>query len=37
MCPKLPTRLRRWINCTVHEGAELRAFVSMTFVTGVVI
>jgi hypothetical protein len=37
MCPKLPTRLRRWINRTVREGAGMRAFVSVTFVTGVVI
>jgi len=34
---KLPTRLRRWINRTVREGAGLRAFVPVTFVTGVVI
>lgn len=34
---KLPTRLRRWINRTVREGAGLRAFVPVTFVTGIVI
>jgi len=34
---KLPTRLRRWINRTVREGAGIRAFVPVTFVTGVVI
>ena len=34
---KLPARLRRWINCTIREGAGLRAFVPVTFVTGAVI
>jgi len=34
---KLPTRLRRWINRTVREGAGMRAFVPVTLVTGVVI
>lgn len=34
---KLPLRLRRWINRVIREGAGLRAFVPMSFVTGVVI
>jgi cytochrome c biogenesis protein CcdA len=34
---KLPTRLRRWINRTIREGAGVRAFVPMTFLTGMVI
>ena len=33
---KLPTRLRRWINRAVREGAGMRAFVPDTFVTGAV-
>ena len=33
----LPARLRRWINRAVREGAGMRAFVPVTFVTGVVI
>jgi len=31
---KLPTRLRRWINRVVREGAGMRAFVPVTFITG---
>jgi cytochrome c biogenesis protein CcdA/glutaredoxin len=34
---KLPTRLRRWINRAVREGAGMRAFVPVTFITGAVI
>jgi cytochrome c biogenesis protein CcdA len=34
---KLPARLRRWINRTIRRGAGMRAFVPVTFVTGVVI
>ncbi len=34
---KLPTRLRRWINRTVREGAGLRAFIPVTFFTGAVV
>lgn len=34
---KLPARLRQWINRTVREGAGMRAFVPVTFVTGAVI
>jgi len=34
---KLPTRLRRWINRVIREGASMRAFVPVTFVAGVVI
>ena len=34
---KLPIRLRRWINRAIREGAGLRAFVPVTFVTGAVI
>jgi len=34
---KLPTRLRRWINRAVREGAGMRAFVPVTLVTGVVV
>ena len=34
---KLPTRLRRWINLVIREGAGLRAFVPVAFVTGAVI
>ena len=34
---KLPTRMRRWVNRTVREGAGLRAFVPVTFATGVVV
>jgi hypothetical protein len=34
---KLPTRLRRWINRVIREGARMRAFVPVTFVAGVVI
>jgi cytochrome c biogenesis protein CcdA len=34
---KLPLRLRRWINRVIREGAGLRAFVPVSFVTGVVI
>ena len=34
---KLPPRLRRWVNRTVREGAGVRAFLPVTFVTGVVI
>ena len=34
---KLPTRLRRWINRVIREGAGLRAFVPVAFATGAVI
>jgi len=34
---KLPLRLRRWINRVIREGAGLRAFVPVSFVTGVMI
>ncbi len=34
---KLPLRLRRWINRVIREGAGLRAFVPVAFVTGMVI
>ncbi len=34
---KLPLRLRRWINRVIREGAGLRAFVPVAFVTGVAI
>ncbi len=34
---KLPMRLRRWINRVIREGAGLRAFVPVAFVTGAVI
>jgi len=34
---KLPTRLRRRINQVIREGARMRAFVGVTFVTGAVI
>jgi cytochrome c biogenesis protein CcdA/thiol-disulfide isomerase/thioredoxin len=34
---KLPTRLRRWINRVIREGARMQAFVPVTFVAGVVI
>lgn len=34
---KLPVRLRRWINRVIREGAGLRAFVPVAFVTGVAI
>jgi len=34
---KLPALLRRWINRTIREGAGVRAFVPVTFVTGAVI
>jgi cytochrome c biogenesis protein CcdA len=34
---KLPTRLRRWINRAVREGAGVRAFVPVTLGTGVVV
>jgi cytochrome c biogenesis protein CcdA len=34
---KLPLRLRRWINRVIREGAGLRAFVPVSFFTGVVI
>jgi cytochrome c biogenesis protein CcdA len=34
---KLPTRLRRWINRTIREGAGMEAFVPVTFLTGMVI
>jgi cytochrome c biogenesis protein CcdA len=34
---KLPARLRRWINRVIREGAGLRAFVPVAFVTGAVI
>jgi hypothetical protein len=34
---RLPARLRRWINRAIREGAGMRAFVPVTFVTGGVI
>jgi cytochrome c biogenesis protein CcdA/thiol-disulfide isomerase/thioredoxin len=34
---KLPLRLRRWINRVIREGAGLRAFVPVAFVTGMAI
>ncbi len=34
---KLPLSLRRWINRVIREGAGLRAFVPVSFVTGVAI
>jgi cytochrome c biogenesis protein CcdA len=34
---KMPSRLRRWINRTIREGTGARAFVLVTFVTGVVV
>jgi cytochrome c biogenesis protein CcdA len=34
---KLPARLRRWINRVIREGAGLRAFLPVTFVTGAAI
>ncbi len=34
---KMPNRLRRWVNRAIREGAGARAFVPMTFVTGMVV
>jgi cytochrome c biogenesis protein CcdA/glutaredoxin len=34
---KLPTGLRRWINRVIREGAGVRAFVPVAFVTGAAI
>jgi cytochrome c biogenesis protein CcdA/glutaredoxin len=34
---KLPLRLRKWINRVIREGAGLRAFVPVAFVTGMAI
>jgi len=34
---KLPLRLRRWINRVIREGAGLRAFLPVAFVTGAAI
>lgn len=34
---KLPLRLRRWINHVIREGAGLRAFVPVAFITGMAI
>lgn len=34
---KLPARLRRWINRVIREGAGVRAFAPVAFVTGAVI
>ncbi|MBN1139937.1 MAG: hypothetical protein JXM73_25425, partial [Anaerolineae bacterium] len=34
---KLPLRLRRWINRVIREGAGLRAFVPVAFLTGMAI
>ncbi len=34
---KLPLRLRRWINRVIREGAGMRAFVPVAFVTGAAI
>jgi cytochrome c biogenesis protein CcdA/glutaredoxin len=34
---KMPTRLRRWVNRTIREGAGAGAFVPVTFGTGVVV
>ena len=34
---KMPTRLRRWVNATIREGAAARAFLPVTFVTGVLV
>jgi cytochrome c biogenesis protein CcdA/thiol-disulfide isomerase/thioredoxin len=37
MALKLPTRLRRQIHKVIREGAQVRAFVAMAFVTGFVV
>ena len=34
---KLPTRLRRWVNRTIREGAGAGALMPVTFATGVVV
>jgi cytochrome c biogenesis protein CcdA/thiol-disulfide isomerase/thioredoxin len=34
---KLPLRLRRWINRVIREGAGLRAFVPVAFLTGMAV
>jgi cytochrome c biogenesis protein CcdA len=34
---KLPLRLRRWINRVIREGAGMRAFVPVAFVTGMAV
>jgi cytochrome c biogenesis protein CcdA/glutaredoxin len=34
---KMPTRLRRWVNRTIREGAGAGALVPVTFATGVVV
>jgi len=34
---KLPTRMRRWINRVIREGANVRAIAGIAFVTGIVI
>jgi len=37
MTLRLPMRIRRWINRVIREGAQMRAFVAVAFITGFVI
>ncbi len=37
MTLRLPLRMRRWINRVIREGARMRAFVAVAFITGFVI
>jgi cytochrome c biogenesis protein CcdA/thiol-disulfide isomerase/thioredoxin len=37
MTLRLPLRMRRWINRVIREGAQMRAFVAVAFITGFVI
>lgn len=37
MTLRLPLRMRRWINRVIREGAQMRAFVAVAFITGLVI
>jgi hypothetical protein len=34
---KLPTRMRRWSNRIIREGANVRAIAGVAFVTGIVV
>ena len=34
---KLPTRMRRWINRVIREGAKARAIAAIAFITGIVV
>lgn len=34
---KLPTRMRRWINRVIREGAKARAIAAVAFITGIVV